>query len=159
MTKRTRVMIAVASALALLSFSGCGGTNHLQAINLTASGNTGFFNLKGEGGTLQLTATGVRSNNTKQDITNQVTYVLTPVGLGISGPLPAPPQTASISAGGLLTATTPFDCSWKNVGTPVAPIWVLQGSYQVVAKLDGITSQPLFVGIASAVPASGVCGP
>jgi hypothetical protein len=158
-TTRTRLIITLASALALLSFSGCGGTNHLQAINLTASGSTGFFNLKGEGGTLQIVATGVRSNQTKEDITTKVTYTMTPTGSGLSGPLPAPPMTASISKAGLVTATTPFDCSWVNVGTPTMPVWALSGSYQIVAKFDGITSQPLFVGVASAVGSSGLCGP
>jgi hypothetical protein len=114
---------------------------------------------------LQLKATGDYSSTKTHDLTNVVTYTMTPLGTDLNlVPLPAPPLTASISATGLVTATPPFACSWHDAEPDVTqnkPAWVLYGSYQVIATYQGITSQPIFVGIASAAGdgPSSACGP
>ena len=165
MTKRTIFMAALAGAITLLSF-GCGGTNHLQSITLTASGSSGTFEVKGEGGTLQLKATGNISNGGTKDITGQVRYTVTAVGnalnpAGGTMPLAAPPQTLLTSTTGLATAVSPFVCTFTQVGTNTPPTYALVGSYQVVASMDGVASQPVFIAVASATgngPGS-ACGP
>jgi hypothetical protein len=160
-----KLVIALSIALAFIGLLGCGTTNHLQTITLTGGTSGGFINVQGEGGTLQLVATGNYSSGKTHDLTHSVTYTMTPLGTDLGGvPLPAPPQTASINVTGLVTATPPFACSWHDAEPDVTdnkPAWVLFGSYQVVATYQGITSQPIFVGIASAAGdgPSSACGP
>jgi len=144
-TKRSMFMAALASALSLLSF-GCGGTNHLQSITLTSSGAT----LIGEGGTVQLKATGNASNGSTSDITGKVKYTVTPTGTDyLLNPLPAPPQTVKFNATGQITAVAPFDCSFTYIAGTKPPVYFLSGSYQVTATMDGVTSLPLFIAVAS----------
>jgi hypothetical protein len=138
-------MAALASALSLLSF-GCGGTNHLQSITLTSSGTT----LTGIGGTVQLTAKGISSNGSTSDISGKVKYTVTPTGTDFqNNPLPAPPLTVNFNATGQITAVSPADCTFKYVAGTTPPVYFLSGSYQVVATMDGVTSLPLFIAVAS----------
>jgi len=144
-TKRSIFMTALASALSLLSF-GCGGTNHLQSITLTSTGTT----LTGIGGTVQLTAKGISSNGSTSDISGKVKYTVTPTGTDyLLNPLPAPPQTVNFNATGQITAVAPADCSFTYVAGTKPPVYFLSGSYQVVATMDGVTSLPIFIGVAS----------
>jgi hypothetical protein len=168
---RKKLVIALSTALAFLALLGCGTSNKLQTITLSASGSSGLFNAKGEGGTLQLVATGNYSSGKTHDLTNVVTYTITQNGLQIASlkpttyaPLPAPPQTATIDKTGLVTAVPPFACTWHDAEpdpTQNKPSWFLTGSYQVVATYQGVSSQPVFVGIGSASGdgPSGACGP
>ena len=78
--------------------------------------------------------------------------------------LPAPPLTAQISVTGMITATDPAVCTWTNRNASdltKAAAWVLDADYKVVVTFQGITSQPVFVGIGSAAGQSkdGSCGP
>ncbi len=159
--KRQTLVTALVSALLIFSMLGCGTTNHLLSIELTGSGSTGSIEIRGWGGTLQLQAVGTYSSGKTKNLTNQVTYSVTPDGVDSSGnALLAPPQTVQYSVTGLLTAVDPAVCTFANVGTQLAPSWVLTGSYRVVATFQGITSQPLLVGVASAVPRGQTqCGP
>jgi hypothetical protein len=147
----------------VFSFSYCGGTpaiGDLRTITLTATPST---NLVGEGGTVQLSATGVYSTGTRQDITRRVTFTATPTGSDLSGiPLSAPPNSATINATGLVTAVTPFVCTWHDAsGGSSTPAWFVTGSYQIVATYHGISSQPVFISVAAASGdgKNGACGP
>lgn len=162
--KRTTFFAAFACALLTFSLLGCGTTNHLQSITLTAKnsqGTSGVFELKGWGGTLQLVATGNYSNGRTRDLSNVVAYAVTPDGTDASGvALLAPPQTVQFSPTGLLTAVDPTVCTFVNVGTVTTPSWALTGSYKVVVSSQGITSQPVFVAVASAITSGQTqCGP
>lgn len=161
---RTTLFAALTCALLVFSMLGCGATNHLQSITLTpAQGSGGLFNLIGIGGTLQLVANGNYSNGK--------TVVLIGQGLVYSiqsdpdnsqdaygNPL-LPPQanTVSLSPTGLLTAIQPAVCTWVDV-VPVTPAnptptpgWAMSGDYIVTASFKGITSQPIYVALASSV--------
>ncbi len=163
--KRTTFPVALVSLLAIC-LSSC-GSDGLRTIQLSASGSStgGFFDLKGEGGTIQLTATGNYSYGPARDLSNRVTYTITPVGFDIYGTaLPAPPVDVTVSTTGLLTAVQPFVCTWVDVGTATTAAWALSGSYKIVAAFGGVSSQPVFVGVASQAgpagpPANGACGP
>jgi hypothetical protein len=163
--KRATIPAAIVSILLLISLFGCGQPAQLKTITLTASTTStgGFYKLAGEGGTIQLVANGNYGNSASESITDRVTYTVTPTGSDLNGlALPAPPQTMTVNTTGLVTAVPPFACSYSNVGTPTTPAYVLTGSYQIVATAsNGAASQPLFVGIASAVGngPSGACGP
>ncbi len=162
--KRKTLIAALGYALLATSLLGCGGSNKLQSITLSIGGGGGLFNLVGIGGTLQLKATGNYSNSKTRDLTNVVTYTVVPDGVDSGGfPLPAPPLTATMSPTGLMTAVDPADCTWVNLepDPAKAPAWALTGSYKVTATFQGITSQPVFVGVASAAgpPPTGACGP
>jgi hypothetical protein len=165
--KRTIFFIAFLSLLAIC-LTSCGSSDNLRTIQLSASGSSsgGFFDLQGEGGTIQLTAVGTYDYGPTRDLTNRVIYTVTPDGFDIGGnPLPAPPQDITISATGLLTAVDPFVCTYADVGTSSTPAWVLTGSYKIIATFGGISSQPVYVGVASAAGppapafAAGACGP
>jgi hypothetical protein len=160
---RINILAAVIAGIAL-SLSGCGGKpaiGDLRSITLVATPSS---NLVGEGGVVQLLATGVYSTGDKQDITRRVTFSAVPTGADDTGnQLPAPPNTASINPTGLVTAVTPFVCSWVDT-TPSASTaaWAISGSYQITATYNGITSQPVFISVASAVGITdpkGGCGP
>lgn len=59
--KYTKILSALACALLAIGSSGCGTSNRLQTIELTAtlingqapSGQSGIYNLQGNGGTVQ----------------------------------------------------------------------------------------------------------
>ncbi len=149
MTKRTMFMTALVSVLSLLSF-GCGGSNHLQSIILTPSGTT----LHGIGGTVQITAVGNYSNGSQNpNINDKVKWTVVADGNSLGGPLPAPPQTVQFNATGLITAVDPAACSFDftTPAPPAVPSAFLIGSYKVTATLDGVTSQPVYLGVASAI--------
>ena len=165
MNTRKKLFLALSIALAFVGLLGCGTSNHLQTITLSATGSSGLFDVKGEGGTLQLVATGNYSSAKTHDLTNVVTYTVTPTGTDLSFvPLPAPPQTMIFNKTGLMTAVPPFTCSWHDAEPDVKlnkPEWFLTGSYQVVATYQGVSSQPVFVGVASTSGdgPSSACGP
>jgi hypothetical protein len=166
----------------------------LKSIQLTAtnfngvpiSTQSGFVNLQGQGSTIQLAATGTYSGGTSQDLTKKVTYnvVVDPNNSsdGNGGTLLPPCQSPTCPAGtspnftsgtleysstGLLTAVDPAQCTWVNssVAPSTTPSWSYVGDYMVTATFDGVTSQPFFVPIGSAVGVtsvsntSGACGP
>jgi hypothetical protein len=173
---RTTLFAALACALLAFSMLGCNAlqtTNHLRSITLGASlingvaptGQSGFFNLQGNGGTIQLQAIGNYSSGQTKDLTNEVTYtmIVDPVhNVDVfNNPLPAPcygvpcPQsatqgTAEISVTGLVTSVEPATCTWEDVATdPKNPSWFYTGDYQVTVTFEGITSQPVYIPVAS----------
>ena len=160
---RKTFIAAMGCALLATSLLGCGGSNKLQSITLTIGNGSGLFNLVGIGGTLQLKATGNYSNSKTHDLTNVVTYAVVPDGVDANGSaLAAPPLTVTMSPTGLMTAVDPAVCTWVNLepDPDKPPSWALTGSYKVTATFDGITSQPVFIGVASAAgPGTGECGP
>ena len=152
--KRKPFFAALLSALLATTLLGCGGTRDLQSITLTIGGNGGTFNLAGIGGTLQLKATGNYTNSKTIDLTNRVTYTMVVDPLNDSDafgfPLLPPPQTVTLSPTGLMTAVEPAVCSWVDLGPDKdTPSWAISGDYMVTATIDGITSQPVFVAVAS----------
>jgi hypothetical protein len=157
--KRTSTLAALIAAT-LMTGLGCGdpAIGKLQTINLSTSGTA----VKGEGGTLQLSALANYSSPKAVDVSNKVTYTATPTGTDVNGAaLAAPPQTITISATGLVTAVAPFVCTFTNVGTAMTPSYALTGSYQITAAYQGVTSQPVFIGVESATGngPSAACGP
>ena len=162
--KRKTLITALGCALLAISLLGCGGSNNLKSITLSIGGNNGLFNLKGIGGTLQLKATGTYGSTKTKDLTTVVTYTVVPDGVDSGGfALPAPPLTVTMSPTGLMTAVDPATCTWVNLqpDPTKAPSWALSGSYKVTATFGSVTSQPVFVGVASAAgpPPTGACGP
>jgi hypothetical protein len=69
--RRKRILGTTVNALLFVSLLGCGSPAQLRTITLTASAASsgGFFDLKGEGGTLQLKATGNYRGNGTANIT------------------------------------------------------------------------------------------
>lgn len=160
--KRTTFFAAFACALLIFSLLGCGTSNHLHSITLSASlingaapkSQGGFYNLQGNGGTIQLQATGNYSSGKTHDLTNEVTYLMIVDPFhnqdAFGQPLPAPPQTAQISVTGLVTAVEPATCTWIDVSSdPAKPSWFYTGDYQLTVSFQGITSQPVYIPIAS----------
>jgi hypothetical protein len=160
---RTKFIGALSMALAFAGLLGCGTSNHLQSITLTAGSTTGTVEVKGIGGTLQLVATGNYSSGKTHDLSHVVTYTVTPTGTDVNtgGPLPTPPLGASISPTGLITAELPAVCTFTYATGSTPPAYSLTGSYQVVATFEGIVSQPMYIAMASATGdgPSGACGP
>jgi len=167
--KRTILLAALLVAALFMLLPGCGNPaiGTLQSITLTAA-TTGTVEVKGEGGTLQLIAIGNYTSKGTKNLSNNVTYTATPNGTDeIGGALPptsaANPQTISISPTGLVTAVTPFVCTFYNDGSPTKPVWTLKGSYEIVASFGTVSSQPIYVAVASAAGSFpndvGACGP
>jgi hypothetical protein len=184
-----RKTLFAALACALLSFSmlGCGTTNHLQSMTLSVTkingvvptAQTGIYNLQGDAATMQLKATGTYSSGQTKDLTNMVTYsaivdpnytqtftggvltTLLPPCQAPACPNPTGPPftqgTVEYSPTGLITAVEPATCTWVQNGTG----WFFQGAYQVTVSFEGITSQPIYIPVASeAGPGpNGECGP
>jgi len=163
--KRKTLFAAMLCALLATTLLGCGGSNELQSIQLTIGGTGGTFNLQGIGGTLQLKAVGTYSSTKTKDLTNEVTYTVVPEGTDVNGvPLLAPPMTVTLNTTGLMTAVDPAVCTWENLQQDETkdPAWVIDGMYKVTATFGGVTSQPVFVAVASAAgngPPAGACGP
>jgi hypothetical protein len=161
--KGTKILAALAAVLAIM-LSGCGGAaiGDLKTITLSASPSS---NIKGEGGTIQFQAVGIYSTGQQRDLTNRVTFNVT-ISAGstdVNGAaLPTPPQAILVNSTGLATAVPPFVCTWTdtNPGATTAT-WAITGSYQVLATFGSVTSQPLFVSVASATGngPGGACGP
>jgi len=175
---RKTLFAALICALLVFSLLGCGNTNKLQSITLTAAlingvaptGQSGFVTLQGNGGTIQLLATGLYTNGKTKDLTGVVTYtaivdpnysqtdygaaLLPPCAPG-NCPVPSEPPftngTLEFSQTGLLTAVEPAVCTWVNaaVDPSTTPAWFYVGDYVVTVTYGGITSQPMFVPIAS----------
>ncbi len=158
--KHTNLFLACAATAALLFSAGCGSYN-LKSIELTPSST----NLSGIGSQITLTATGNYSNNTSKDISTRATYsvTITQGSLDVNGEaLPTPPAGVELIPGPMLTAVIPAVCTWQNVGTTSTPAWALTGTYTVTATFNGITSNPVYIGVASAAgppSAAGLCGP
>jgi hypothetical protein len=168
---RQTLFAALACALLAFSMLGCGTTNNLQSITLGASlingvapsTQSGFFTLAGNGGTIQLQATGNYSSSKTKDLTNAVTYkmIVDPVngvdafGNPLLPPCQAPCQvagegTAEISITGLVTAVEPATCSWVDISPVVGTFaWFYSGDYEVTVTYQGVTSQPMYIPIAS----------
>lgn len=175
---------ALACALLAVVLSGCGQSNHLQSIQLTANtingvvqtSQSGIYNLQGDASTIQLTATGTFTDSKTKDLTNEVTYAvvvdpnytrdyqgnpLLPPCQAPACPSPSSPPftqgTLEFNSTGLITAVEPAVCTWVQQGTG----WFFQGAYQVTASFEGITSQPIYIPIASASGpgTNGTCGP
>ena len=175
---RQTLFTALACALLVFSLLGCGTTNHLQSVQLSTSNATevpmGTLDLKGVGGTLQLYAWGNYTSG-KQVLLNNVpvTYqiAITPGSAAWTGfmgdPNATPAQTVQLSPNGLLTAVSPFACTWINeaVAPATQPAWAINGSYSVTATFSGMTSPAAFVvvaseaGFAGTTNPTGACGP
>jgi hypothetical protein len=175
--KRKTLFAALACALLVFSMLGCGTTNHLQTITLGASlvngvpvsSQAGFFSLQGNGGTIQLQAIGNYTNGKTKDLTNMVKFnvVVDPVAnvdafgnLLLSPCQPpqcpspsAPPYTSGtveFDATGLITAVDPATCTWVDTSSdPKKPSWFYVGAYTATVTFEGITSQPLYIPVAS----------
>src|SRR5437764_9655430 len=103
---RSSSMATLIVTAILSSTCGCGdpAVGTLKAINMTVS-HGAYPNLVGQGGTLQLTATGIYTSSDTRDVSNRVTYVALGQGTDLAGAaLPPPPQTLTVSPTGLVTA-------------------------------------------------------
>jgi hypothetical protein len=197
--KRTKIFAALACALLAISLSGCGATNHLQSItlNVTAINGTpvtgvgGFITLEGNGGTIQLQPLGNYGGGKPKDLTREATFVVVVDPLHnvdafgntllapCFGPCPTPFDgvhgTVEWDATGLITAVEPATCTWIDImpldknGNVQPPAWFYSGDYQVTATFAGVTSQPVYIPVASSGGnqvyngqennPSGACGP
>jgi len=173
-----RKTLFAASACALLVFSmlGCGKTNDLKSIQLNAalingvapSSQTGFVTLQGNGGTIQLQAIGTYTGGKTTDLTKVATYTvivdplhnvdafgntLLPPCQSPACPIPAEPPytsgTVEYSITGLITAVEPATCTFVDVGPVGTPSFFYTGDYEVTVSFQGITSQPVYIPIAS----------
>jgi hypothetical protein len=167
---RTAVLVAFIVGVAALQL-GCGepAIGTLKTITLSSAST----NLAGEGGTVQLSATGNYSTGAKSDLSNRVAFDITPVGADDNGrALPkAVTSTCDMAQGcgtvtlnltGLVTAVPPFVCSWVDTNPSGTASWFISGSYKIVATYHGVSSQPVFVTLASAASSTnpkGNCGP
>ncbi len=192
---RKTLFIMLACALLALTTIGCGAfqgtTNHFQSITLDVSlingvaptGQSGFVTLVGNGGTIQLQPIGNYSSGGTKDLTTVATYtvIVDPVhnvdafGNILLPPCQTPCQTAGegtveYSVTGLITAVEPATCTWVDIDPdPKEPSWFYTGDYEVTATYDGITSQPVYIPVASSAGnqyyddvennPSGACGP
>jgi hypothetical protein len=165
--KRISILAALLAALVFTQL-GCGGPaiGDLKTLQLTSTGT----NMVGIGGKVQLSVTGTYSSTNVKNLSTAVTYVVTPTGTDVTGAaLMAPPNTVTISSTGLLTAVDPAVCTWGATGASGSSSpagWFLTGSYQIVATYQGVTSQPVYIGVASAIGSNSgnnnpnlLCGP
>jgi hypothetical protein len=166
LVKSTSILAAFLVALSLIT-TGCGTSDSVKSITVTTNSTSsgGFFNLPGEGATLQLIATANYNSGKTVDVTNESTFAATVTAgsTGNFGTLATPPNTVTINATGLMAAVLPFDCTWTDTTPPPATTatWLLTGSYTVIATYKGMASQPIFVGVGSASGngPGGACGP
>lgn len=177
---RKNLFTALACALLLFSMLGCGTSNNLQSIQISTSNTSevamGTLEVKGVGGQLQLYVWGNYSSGKKLLLNNRNVawhIVLTPGSSAWTGfmgdPNATPPQTLQLDPKqGLLTAVTPFACTFVDVATPPAttPAWALQGTYTVTVTYAGHTTAPAYVAVASEAGANpggtnptAACGP
>jgi hypothetical protein len=165
--KRTSILAALLAALVFTQL-GCGdpAIGKLQTLQLTTTGT----NLIGIGGKVQLSVSGTYNSTNVKDLSTVATYIVTPTGTDVNNnALAAPPNTVMISTTGLVTAVDPAVCTWGATGASgsTAPAgWFLTGSYQIVATYQGVTSQPIYIGVASAIGSNSgdnnpdfLCGP
>jgi len=175
--KRASILAMFLAAVALLTTS-CGTSDYVQSLTLTSNGAAagGFFNLAGVDGTIQLVATANYHSGKTVDVTNSVTWSITPNGTIYSSAdsnylpgdsLPAyGPTTVPISKTGMMTGIVAI-CTWVDLTDPTTgkpaspPSWAYTGYYQVTATYKNFTSQPVGVGVGVAESNSptGGCGP
>jgi hypothetical protein len=157
--KRTALFL---SLIAVMGLASCGSYN-LKTLDLAVVSSATLaapcgtaVNLKGLGGCVKLQATGNYSNFTSKDLTGRVTYhiVITPGSI----PMPTPPNGATVDATGMVTATIPGVCTWvQNNGNPIT--YATVGTYQLTATFGSVTSNPVYIPVASAASLTGGCGP
>ncbi len=156
-----------------------GKTNDLQSITLQVSlingvapsGQSGFVTLTGNGGTIQLQPMGNYGGGVAKDLTRMATYNVSvdavhsldafdqPLYAPCFGPCPNPLDGihggVEWDATGLITAVEPATCTFvdssplDSKGNPQAPSWSYVGDYVVTATYAGITSQPVYIPVAS----------
>jgi hypothetical protein len=156
-----------------------GSTNSLQSITLNVSlingtppsGQSGFVTLVGNGGTIQLQPMGNYGGGTAKDLTKEATYTVVVDPLAnvdafnvlldtpCFGPCPVPYDgihgTVEWDATGLVTAVEPATCTFVDTapldskGNPQTPSWMYVGDYEVTATYAGVTSQPVYIPVAS----------
>ena len=170
--KRTRILIALLAALALMSTS-CGVGDKIASLSITAAGQTGTINLYGLGGTLQLQVMANYTSGKSIDETNFSTYTITPSGYqwDETTALPTPPYGVELDKTGMITATADQSgngvCTWYNENTTSTqtqqPAWFFTGDYTIVATYRGFTSNPIYIPVSSAASGQpgnqGACGP
>lgn len=179
------ILGALGCAVLALSTVGCGAfagkTSELKSITLTVAlvngtappTQGGFFTLEGNGGTIQMQATGEYSGGTTQDITHVVQYnvnvdanynqdaygnTLLPPCTAPNCPVPGGPPytsgTVEYSTTGLITAVEPATCTWVDIvpllnGEVQTPSWFYVGDYVVTVSYEGVTSNPIYIPVAS----------
>ena len=173
------MLACVAVAVSLVGCGAFkGDTNDLQSITLSVikengvavTGAGGVVTLQGLGGTLQLQAMGNYTNKKSVDITNEVTWsvIVDPnnnqdqYGATLIPPCEAPScpvgnpgaytqGTIEWSPTGLITAVEPASCTWVNdaVDPATQPAWFMNGDYSVTVSFQGVTSQPIYIPVAS----------
>jgi hypothetical protein len=167
---RKTLFAALACALLVFSMLGCGTSNHLQSITLNVSlingvapkTQGGFFTLLGNGGTMQLQAIGNYSSGQTKDLSQVVTYnvIVDPTytqdafGNTLLTPCQAPCSvagqgTVEFSPTGLITAVEPATCTWVDIAPAGTPSWFYVGDYKATVTFQGITSQPIYMPVAS----------
>jgi len=171
--KRKTLIGLLTCALLALSTVGCGAfqgtTNHLQSIQISTSNTAesagSTLTLYGIGGTIQLYTWANYSNGkhvllSGTDVAYQISITPGSEMLGAdpnllpltNDPNADPPQTVQLlTPNGLLTAVTPFVCTWINTATTgTTPAFAIIGSYTVTGTYQGMTTPPAFVTVASA---------
>ena len=139
---RKTLFAALACALLAFSMLGCGATNHLQSIQLSTSNTkpgTGvgtYINLYGADAPGQFFTWGNYSNGKQKllygdGVVYQISitpgsYVLyqggyIPLTTQYYDPNANPPQVIQLSPSGVVTAVTPFICTWENFATTGRP--------------------------------------
>jgi hypothetical protein len=168
--KPLNILAAFLVALSLIA-TGCGTSDSVKSITLTGANSAGAFEVYGEGGTMQMTVTAVYNSGKMVDVTNQSTFTVTAEGVDTNDnalPIPSsttPPSTIEINSTGLVTAVTPFICTYVTTSAVGAsPItYALSGSYQIVATYGGMQSNAQYLAVASAdinsQVAGATCGP
>jgi len=152
--------------------SGCGTSDKIGSVSISAAGSTGTVNLAGLGGTLQLQVMANYTSGKQIDETNFATYTITEEGVDDNGnPLPAPPYGLQLNNTGMLTATADQNgngiCTWTNLNTSStatsSPSWFFTGDYKIIANYRGFSSNPIYIPIASGASNqavnNGQCGP
>jgi hypothetical protein len=170
--KHTKVLATLLAALSLV-MSGCGTSDSIKSLLLTSSGanNNGFYNLAGQDSTLQLKVLAIYNSGKQIDVTNSVTWTVTPTGADDQGNTLPPygPLTVPINKTGLMTGIVGI-CTWTDAvvvtsgvsGPANPPIWLYTGYYQTSASYRGFTSQPVAIGVGVTVSQNspvGGCGP